>query len=276
MVDPGVMEGLTRVMTLNMWNVGGPLDERIREARLWVEMLEPDVVCFQELVVREGDPATHWGIWDGLGYELVFCRMIPFGDAGDFGNGIVTRLPVIASAEVRLPGLDREENRHVQHAAVTLPTGQTMHVFNTHLNWRLDEGYVRQRQVQAIQEFVDVTVGDVPVGAQPPVLCGDFNATPESAEIAYLAGFHTLDGRSVAWQDAWRAAGSGDGLTWDNRNPFATKDHEPRRRLDYIWVGLPDQTNGRGRVLHARLVCDVPLTGTYASDHLGVMAEITV
>lgn len=263
-------------MTLNMWNVAGPLTERIAEARLWVRMLQPDVVCLQELVVREGDAGTHWGIWDGLGYELSFCGVIPFGDAGEFGNGILARHPIAAENRTKLPGLDKDENRHVQHAALTLPTGQTLHVFNTHLNWRLDEGYVRQAQVQALQSFVEETVGAMPVGSQPPVVCGDFNAPPETDEIGYMAGAVALDGRTVVWQDSWRAAGSGEGHTWDNRNPFASTDHEPRRRLDYVWVGLADPTNGRGRVLHARLVCDTPLTGTYATDHFGVMAEIAV
>jgi endonuclease/exonuclease/phosphatase family metal-dependent hydrolase len=215
-------------------------------------------------------------MWADLGYGLSFCGIIPFGDAGEFGNGILSRFPIAAENRLHLPGLDREENRHAHHAALELPTGQALHVFNTHLNWRHDEGRVRQAQVSALAGFVDDVVGQVPVGAQPPVMCGDFNAAPESTEIGHLSGFAAMGGRTVAWQDAWQAAGSGEGLTWDNRNPFASSVHEPRRRIDYIWVGMPDPTSGRGRVLHTRLVCDVPLTGSYATDHFGLMAEIVI
>ncbi|MEY2567203.1 MAG: hypothetical protein QOE35_1732, partial [Actinomycetota bacterium] len=64
------------------------------------------------------------------------------------------------------------------------------------------------------------------------------------------------------------------GFTWDNRNPFAAAEHEPDRRIDYVLVGWR-RDSGAGRVESARVVCDRALTGTFASDHFGLVADIT-
>lgn len=276
------MAGLLKVLTLNLWNMSGPLAERMTEARRWFELLEPDVACFQELVAGDGDGTgrpggaggPHAGIWDGLGYELLLCPIVPFGDAGFFGNGIVTRLPIVSHEVVDLPGLDREENRKAQLCTLTMPGGADLVVANTHLNWRLDEGYVREAQVCELDRRVRRAQAETGRDSQPPIICGDFNADADSTEIRYLAGLATIEGVSTAYQDCWRAAGRGSGCTWDNRNPFASAAHEHGRRLDYIWSGLADMVSGRGRVLHARVVCDEPLTGRHSSDHYGMYAEV--
>ena len=43
----------------------------------------------------------------------------------------------------------------------------------------------------------------------PPILCGDFNAEPDSDEIRFLCSLTALDGRTTFFQDAWRVAGDG-------------------------------------------------------------------
>jgi hypothetical protein len=92
--------------------------------------------------------------------------------------------------------------------------------------------------------------------------------------MRFLTGLASLEGRSLYFQDAWRiAGGGGPGLTWDNRNPFAAAEHEPSRRIDYVLVGWR-RDGGAGRVESARVVCDRALTGTFASDHFGLLAVV--
>ncbi len=266
---------MLKVLTLNLWNIMGPLAERRVEARRWLELLDADVVCLQEVVHRGDGPSAHEAIWEGLGYSVHFTASAPFGDEGDFGNCILTRLAAGDVEHRVLPGLDREERRLVQHLGVELPDGRRADVYNTHLNWHFDEGYVRLAQVLALDSYVRETATEQKAGAQPPLICGDFNADPGSDEIRFLGGLHVAEGRSAAYLEGWRAAGgAGPGHTWDNRNPFAASVHEPDRRLDYIWCGVPEPVLGRGRFLACRLVCDRALTGSFASDHFGVYAEI--
>ena len=98
----------------------------------------------------------------------------------------------------------------------------------------MDQSDVRQDQVRTICEFVAETRDRREF---PPVLCGDFNAVPDSEEIRMLTGLTTVPVPKLVFIDAWRAAGDGVGTTWDNRNGFAAEEYEPDGRIDYVFVG---------------------------------------
>ena len=112
--------------------------------------------------------------------------------------------------------------------------------------------------------------------AMPAILCGDFNAEPDSDEIRFLTSLTSIGDRTTFYQDAWRVAGDGPGYTQDWRtNPIAASLNVHRKRIDYIFVGDPFLRVGHaGRVLRAEVVADEPLTGVLASDHAGLVAEI--
>ena len=193
--------------------------------------------------------------------------------AAKFGNAILSRWPIGEQHDQDLssnpPGRVDEVQRLALHARTN-----GYDVFSTHLVWRYDEGNIREREVVELDDFIRVHTD--PNGALPSILCGDFNAEPDSTEIRFLTGNATIDGRSTYYQDAWRVAGGrGDGFTWDNRNINAAAEREPDRRIDYIFSGWrKDGTKGAGRVAFACVVCDRALTGAFASDHFGLFAEI--
>ena len=148
--------------------------------------------------------------------------------------------------------------------------GRAISFSSTHLSYRFDDGFVRERQVRQIAEFVSQSSGDF-----PPVVCGDFNAEPTSTEVRFLKGLHALDGRSFHLWDAFELVHPDQfGHTWSNANPFAAEEQHPDRRIDYIFVGVR-AADGAGRVLDARLVCDQPRHGVWPSDHFGVAAVLS-
>jgi endonuclease/exonuclease/phosphatase family metal-dependent hydrolase len=255
-------------MTLNIWNLSGPWRSRREEIVAWLRLLEPEVVCLQEVCQSpDGRNQARWlAERAGLGHEAAF---VAGGEINgyQFGNAILSRWPITGTDSLPLPDSAAPEDAH--RVALHARTNG-LDVFCTHLAWRLDDGAVRERQVQALADWVGHSSD--PDAAVPPILAGDLNAEPDSTEIRYLTGLQALDGRSVYFQDAWRVAGAGPGLTWDNRNEFAAGDREPDRRIDYILVGWRPAC-GVG-VASARVVCDRALTGTRASDHFGVLAEI--
>ena len=110
----------------------------------------------------------------------------------------------------------------------------------------------------------------------PPILCGDFNAEPDSDEIRFLCSLTTLQGRTTFYQDAWRVAGEGPGYTQDWRaSRIAASLNVHRKRIDYVFIGDPFLRKGSaGRVLSAALAFDVPLTGVLASDHIGLVVDV--
>ena len=184
------------------------------------------------------------------------------------GNAILSRWPIEATEVRPLTPLDApDEGRCLVHARTA-----GLDVFCTHLNWQYHHGYIREAQVLKVVGTIEAQADAT--SPFPPILCGDLNANPDSDEIRFLCGLASLEGRSAFFQEAWRVAGgTGPGYTWDNRNSFAALDREPDGRIDYIFVGWR-RDSGAGRVESARVVCDRSLTGTFASDHFGVMAEI--
>jgi endonuclease/exonuclease/phosphatase family metal-dependent hydrolase len=257
-------------MTLNIWNLSGPWRERRVEIAAWLTRLSPDVVCLQEVIENADGRNQARELADTVGGYHVAYGGSPMWER-TFGNAVLSRWPIDDSTAAPLYHAPKEGE--VGRVAVHARTGG-YDVFSTHLNWEFADGWIREVQVQELAAFVDARAdGASPL---PAIIGGDFNADPDSTEIRFLAGLASLGGRSVFFQDAWRLAGAaGPGWTWDNRNPFAAAEREPDRRIDYIFSGWRrDGPAGAGRVESARVVCNRALTGTYASDHFGVLAEI--
>ncbi len=264
-----------KLRTLNLWNASGPWPERAKRIREWIDRLDPDLIGFQEAVCQ-----SHFDqvpeLLDGRGYHLDYVASSSFWqqgrehDAGHVGNAVASRFPILERAELRLPESGDGEQRTALRVLVDAPAGRIPFTV-THLNWKLDHGWVRERQVVALCAFAsEPAVRD----GFPPVLVGDFNAEPDSAEVRYVRGLQALAGGSVCFLDAWRTAGrEGPGITWDNANPWARREREPDRRIDYVFAGLPPKS-GLGQVLACRVVCNDARDGIWPSDHYGVYAEL--
>jgi endonuclease/exonuclease/phosphatase family metal-dependent hydrolase len=269
-----------RVLTLNLWHNNGPYPQRRAVIRSWVEQLAPDLIAFQE--VLRGPAFDQAGeLLAGLGYEVDFVRAVPFwNDATlDFGNAVASRWPIVDREAIVLPDAGDEERRSALSVTVQAPFG-AVGLTATHLNWKPFHGYARERQVVAVCDLARARRPRVPrddgatTDGFPAIICGDFNAEPESTEIRYVKGLHALDGRSVAFRDAWAVAGDGGpGITWSNANHFARPALQLDRRIDYIFVAGP-RPDGVGLVERCRVVCDEAAEGIYPSDHFGVYAEL--
>jgi endonuclease/exonuclease/phosphatase family metal-dependent hydrolase len=260
-----------RVATLNIWQRFGPWPDRLRLIRTELERLRPAVVGLQE-VLRDGSGACQaTEIAAGLGYEVRYASVVD-----GFGNALLSRFPVRDEQTVALPDLDTGEHRCMLYAVVDTPLG-ALPVAVTHLNWKLDHGWVRLAQVRQI---VATLAELAPVGGAllPPVLVGDLNADPDSDEMRYLRGLSVVDGTSVYFADSWLYAGDGSpGTTYDRNNGYARVAREPSRRIDYILVRGPDRAL-RGEPVHTELAFAMPEVygdgRVWPSDHFGLCSDI--
>lgn len=262
-----------KVLTLNLWNTSGPWEKRRARVREWVDRLQPDLIGFQEVLRGPGvDLAAE--ILEGAGYAIEHGSASRTSEGVDFGNAAASRWPIVGTTTVELPRGDRDEGRCAVSIVVDAPVGEISFT-STHLNWKLHDGHSREQQVVAVADFV---LRNRPRGGFPPIVVGDFNAIPRSAEIRYMTGLQSLEGRSVAFFDAWAVAGDGGpGTTWSNRNAYARVALEPERRIDYIFAGYPirvTEDHGIGKIETCRVVCDDEVDGVWPSDHFGVYAEL--
>lgn len=266
--------GTIRIATWNLWWHFGPWEARQPAIVETMRAVDADVWCLQEVFGGRGGADQAVDLADALGgYHAAHATRFDLDHFEEsIGNAVLARWPITGMEWRALPapeGLD--ELRLVVRADVAAPD-RPIEVFSTHLNWRLDQSDVRQAQVRAICSFVDETRDR---RVFPPVLCGDFNADPESDEIRMLTGLAAVPVPKLVFIDAWRAGGSGPGMTWDNRNAFAAADCEPDRRIDYVLVGYPRE-HGLGQTLAAALLGAEPVDGVWPSDHFGVVADLRV
>lgn len=260
-----------KILTLNLWHDQGPWARRLPRIRQWIERLDPDVVALQE-VLRGAAFDQLQEVFAGRAVHLDFAEATRFWREPhlSFGNAIASRWPIRDREELRLPESGDHEKRVA--LSVTLETPHGLLGFTcTHLNWKLHHGMVRERQALALADFSRARRPGLDL---PPVIAGDLNAEPDSAEVRYLTGLQSLEGRSALFYDAWRVAGDGGpGYTWSNRNPYAQVAIEPDRRIDYVLAGYP-RPNGVGRFERCRVVCDDEEGGIWPADHFGVLAEL--
>lgn len=263
------------VLTLNLWHDAGPYRRRIPLLREWIDRLDPDLIGFQEAIRGAGrDQVAE--LLDGRREHIDYVCASPMRrrgselDDAEFGNAVASRWPIVDREELALPDAGDNETRAALSVTVQAPFG-AVGITCTHLHWKFRHGAVRERQVAAVCELA---LRRRPPDGFPPLLVGDFNAEPESAEIRYVTGLQSLGGRSIAFLDAWRVAGDGGpGITWSNANDYARRELEPDRRIDYVFAGFP-RRDGVGLIESCRVVCDEASDGVWPSDHCGVYAEL--
>ena len=270
------------VLTLNLWHDAGPDEARVPRIRDWIDQLDPDLIGFQE-ALRGPDFDQLAELLEDRAYHCDYGPASEFWrdpddpqaqgrrEARQFGNVVASRWPIASREELALPDAGDGETRAALSVSIDSPHGELCFT-STHLHWKFRHGNVREQQVQAV---CALALRRRPRGGFPPILVGDFNAEPESAEIRYVTGLQSLGGHSMAWLDAWRVAGGeGDGITWCNRNPHAAQAVEPDRRIDYVFTGFPQRDTGRGQIERCAVVCDEKKDGAWPSDHFGVYAEL--
>ncbi len=215
------------------WNIryGEGRDGRVDLARIVdtaKAMGDASVLCFQEVArhfAAIDNDADQVALFAQLlpGYEAVFGAGTDLGSAQigkrrQFGNLILTRLPVLEVGNHLLPRPATEETRHMQRGAleVTLSTPSgPVRVITTHLEYFSVEHRAAQVErlrvlhqaasahplIEPTEPGADAKPKMAPIGRCPTVLCGDFNM--EQSEPAYAHLLQPFDDTTPAFVDAW-------------------------------------------------------------------------
>jgi endonuclease/exonuclease/phosphatase family metal-dependent hydrolase len=213
---------VTAIVSWNIQNGKGcdGVTDLARIARVARAMGESDVLCFQE--IARLDPAFGGGAdqvaeLEGLfpGFQAIFGPALVRGER-QYGNLILSRLPVLQAFNHLLPHPAEGAIKHMQRAAIeaVLQTyAGPLRVVTTHLEYYSAAHRAAQvARLRAIQEEVAGNEAHPARAAPSPydpvprpaalVLCGDFNIQPGDAE--YQALF------LPPLADAWRAARPGE------------------------------------------------------------------
>ena len=230
-----------RVLTYNIHH-GEGTDKVIDLERIAavIRSADADVASLQEVdkgVERTGGVDQPSVLAELTGMRVIFEKNITF-QGGEYGNAVLTRLPVLHYENHKLPQSRPGEQRgmlevHVMHG------GEPLVFFATHFDYHGDDTE-RLASADLLRGLVEG------LATKRIVVAGDLNTTPGSRVMAKLDAF---------LKDSYRPRG-GPGYTF----PAG----EPDRRIDYV-LSHP----GFGfRVVSCEVIDEA-----VASDHRPVMVE---
>ena len=224
-------------------------------ARLW-----PDVIALQEVALGIEQAAILQSDLNSDARSAVYAAYVErkTGEAPIEGIGCLTRLPVLRSTRIELPGGWRIAQ------ALELQFGDSVVcLVNTHLhNEPADSEEIRAKQCAVIMEYIEREATSAP--DKHWVLAGDFNATPSSETVQ----------RVLATLTSAYPAIHGAEPEYTYPTPLVEDYNDPASYhcIDYLFTSPSIQ------VRDIRLICDEPSPDDptlYPSDHYGLLATIS-
>jgi endonuclease/exonuclease/phosphatase family metal-dependent hydrolase len=216
---------------------------------------DADVICLQEVDRHFGPRSENVDqallLARALDMQLAWGTAIdeprPGGQRGEYGNALLSRLPILVSDVHRLPG--GGEPRCALRTMIELDGG-ALWVTTTHLSRKSGD---RAAQAAAV---ADLHTAPMETG----IVVGDFNAAPDAPEFAVLR---------EKFADAWELANERDDRSgwrfWQHDDGNTHPARSPHRRIDHAWV-TPGVAVATAEVLD----------GAGASDHLPLMIDLEV
>lgn len=262
-----LVESTLRVVTWNVWGRYGEFDVRDPLIEAELRRVDPDIVCLTESWATS-DETLAARVMTALGH-VDHRHFGALNDDAEWmsGIGISSRWPL---AGVETHDLDDESGRRLgvlASARVDGPRGE-ISVYVAMLDYPLGASAVRQHQVRQILDLI--AAGD---RKAVTILCGDFNAGPDSDELRLLTG-RSAGVNGLVFYDAWEVAGDGSaGITFSKDNPLAAPNLMPDRRFDYVLSAWP-RAGGRGHPVRAKVIGTAESPKVPASDHYGVLADL--
>ena len=249
-----------------------PILERIAAG---IEALDPDIMCFQEVVewagTGHGDPkAVEFGRADTNIVRQILSRL---DDEWHYtmdwshygwnvwleGSAIVSRFPIDASDSRFVSrtgaGYDSWKTRKVPMAKLDVPGIGDVAVFSVHTGWWDDPDEPAKEQFARLLDWAQE------VDSTTTVFCGDFNAPADGPGYRFLT-------TGTGLSDPYLAAnpdGMSDATIGGGADGWAGSEGE---RIDYIFVNESSPL----AVITARRVFTDDDFGR-VSDHVGVFAE---
>jgi endonuclease/exonuclease/phosphatase family metal-dependent hydrolase len=178
------------------------------------------------------------------------------------GLGILSVYPLQEFAHVSLPAVPEDNDRKALTVSVSIPTGAGLLVTTTHLTHLSHASGLRKKQAEALAGFVNTKV------LYPyHIVCGDFNATPDSDEVtAFLAKSGAID---------CYTAGNGAEPHYSLTDAYYKTNKQIC--IDQIFA-LPGPDGHYPQFMNSAVTLNVPddESGLYASDHFGITTTLVI
>lgn len=259
-----------RIVTINILNDLSQWEARRRLLAEGLAVVQPDLVALQEINLPSKNATWLAG---QLGMQHMYFTPKSGPEGQSEGIAILSHLPIQAAQSLELPGPQGRVAQCVEVLAGEIP----VYFANGHFFWQPGESETRERQVDMLLSWIkDLT------GSYPTIICGDFNATPETDAIQtmyrhFRSAYLSMHGREPAFTcpTPLKRTLKSRLVTLRSYFVYLRPQHiNPfwRGTLDYIFVDPSSQVNA------CEVILNQPAehrSSLYPSDHFGLFADIT-
>jgi endonuclease/exonuclease/phosphatase family metal-dependent hydrolase len=273
--------GKLRVLSINVAGRNEAWEDRRKVLMDGIRNLEPDLVAVHESIYNK----EYDQVLDLVGPDFHIAHQ-KARDPQGMGISMASRWPIGELHEIGLHVTARTENfpcgTLVVEALAPPPIGPLLFV-NHFPNWQLNYEHERELQAVVAAQFIEEMIRK---SKRQVILVGDFDGDPQASSVRFWAGRQSLQGLSVCYRDAWESAHPNEaGHTFTPLNPMV-KDQIvkggrpfrdwPFRRIDYIFVRYGEHGSQALDIESCERIFDSPIDGVQASDHYGLVANLSV
>jgi len=239
------------LVCINTWKCDGEYHARIKAMARQLLALQPDVVACQEVFHTADETiSTYRFLAASLSMEAIFLparkkeRVLQGKTYLSYsGLCLLTRLPLLEQELIELPSDPADGERLAQLVKLKWEENSLL-LINTHLTHLKQGEALRKAQLQTILKQISGEANHLAC-----ILCGDFNALPDSREIRLLG------------QGAFPMTDAFAGQT--------RATHQSGRCIDYVFYRPSDTLVAREQ----QIVLDQAEEGIYPSDHFGLFVK---
>jgi endonuclease/exonuclease/phosphatase family metal-dependent hydrolase len=186
--------------------------------------------------------------------------------AQKIGNGLQYRTLLPIGPVITPTGIvERFYVRGALHVRATRQ-GQTLELFNTHLEVNGEGGVGTPVQNAQARELVDYIQADASASATAVILTGDMNGRPDSTTHSVIAG--------AGFQDTFAQVGQGPGLTCCQAPLLDNTTDQAVERIDYVFCKGSCSAVESQVVLNKRVPRSDGTGSVWPTDHFGVLSSL--
>lgn len=263
-------EKTLRLVSINTWKCDGDYSKRLEILCSQLKQLKPDIICCQEAFQSHDykyDTIKELAVTLNMCHCFIPLRKKTRQFQGNpilcaSGLGVVSSCDILSNDVVMLPDHPEDRDRAAQVVCVR-KWGKTILIVNTHLTHLKDQTELRIAQINKLlaatplQKKYDLTV-----------VCGDFNAEPESPEILRA----TTHPQKPLFDVLARFSASRNIDTYPAHH-LGKKSPISVKRLDYIFMTTRLSRNHEQSIQAGLALTHPSKEGVFASDHFGVYVD---
>ncbi|BAY21075.1 hypothetical protein NIES2100_08200 [Calothrix sp. NIES-2100] len=262
---------MVKVVTINILFEMDLWEQRRQLLVSGLKAVQPDLIGLQEVNLQENTSA-----WLAEQLEMPYVYLVAYQERAyqigtEYGIAILSRYPFIQQAQLDL----QSQGRLAQYVEVKI--GDRPLIFcNGHYYWYPGSTPERMKQIQLLVGWLGKLSPEIPI-----IAVGDFNATPDTPEIAFIrekftSAYANYHGKEPEYtcptpllkpnRSLWRK------VSLRLLNLYTNRTFKSwRGTLDYIFI------NNHLTVRNCQLILTEPApdnSNIYPSDHFGIAADL--